>query len=360
MKKLKHALIGCGFISEKHMNGYGALRDEVETVALCDILEERLKEAQQKYGIEKGYVDYHELLKDPEIDIVSVCVPNHLHKQIVIDALRAGKNVHCEKPMAMNYEETKEMLAVQKETGKHMIIGLNNRFVPVTQYVKKYIEDGNIGEVYFIKSGWLTKIGFAPVEWFNNKQLSGGGALIDIGVHFIDVAMNMLDYPDLVSVYGKVFDRIITNPEIRKRHIFDPELMQDNWVYDVDDMATGMIQLEGGKIISFEVTWAANIEADKQFYEIYGTKGGIKYEGPGNGDGKIRIYKIDENGNSTIMTPGDMAIAPFESNTEFSQMVHAVKENRNINAIPEQASEAMKIIDAIYESSATGKSVNFK
>lgn len=347
MKKLNHGIIGFGYISEKHLKGYASIGDRVRTVAACDILPERLEEARKK-GIEKLYLDYHDLLRDPDIDIVSVCLPNYLHKQVTIDALEAGKNVHCEKPMAMNYEEAAEMLEAQKRTGKQLMIGLNNRYVPINQYVRKYVKEGKIGEVYFIKCGWTDRAGLPPSGWFTDIERAGGGAVIDTGVHFIDLAMLMLDYPKVESVTARTFNRLIGNPEIVKNYGF-PGIIDPADSFTVEDMGTGIINLEGNRSIVFEHSWASNIEEGKRYYELYGTEGGIRFE-----NDRVRIFKTEE-GSQTNIVPVIDEGAGWES--EFGTLADAVLENRDISEIPKQAAQMMKIIDAVYRSSRTGEMV---
>lgn len=350
MKKLKHGIIGFGFISEKHLKGYASIGDKVQTIAVCDILPERLEAAKEK-GIERLYSDYHELLKDPDIDIVSVCLPNYLHKQVTIDALEAGKNVHCEKPMAMNYEEAKEMLKAQERTGKQLMIGLNNRYVPINQYIRQYVQEGNIGEVYFVKCGWTDRAGLPPSGWFTDIERSGGGAVIDTGVHFIDLAMLMLDYPEVESVTARTFARLIGNPEIVKNY-GAPGIIDPADVFTVEDMGTGMIHLEGGRSIVFEHSWASNIEEGKRYYELYGTHGGVRFE-----NDKVCVFKTEENRWLNIAPVIDEG-AGWES--EFATLADAVLEEKDISEIPKQAAVMMKIIDAVYRSGKTGEMVKFE
>ena len=348
MKKLKHGIIGFGFISEKHMRGYASVSDRVETVAVCDILPERL-EAARAQGIERLYDDYHAMLAEPDIDIVSVCLPNYLHKQVTIDALEAGKHVHCEKPMAMNYAEALEMLAAQKRTGKNLMIGLNNRYVPINQYIRKYVQEGNIGEVYFAKCGWTDRMGLPPSGWFTDVRRSGGGAVIDTAVHYVDLVMQMLGYPAVESVTARTFDRLISNPELAGSYAF-PGLIDPKDTFTVEDLGTGIINLSGRRSIVFEHSWASNIEEGKRYYALYGTRGGVSFE-----NDRVRIFKT-ENGTQTdsipVIDPGDSA---WES--EFAMLPDAIEHGRDISSIPQQAAEMMRIIDAIYASSASGQMI---
>ena len=348
MKKLNHGIIGFGFISEKHMKGYASISDRVQTIAVCDILPERL-EAARAQGIGRLYDDYHKMLADPDIDLVSVCLPNYLHKQVTIDALEAGKHVHCEKPMAMNYEEAQEMLAAQRRTGRQLMIGLNNRYVPINQYVRKYVQEGGIGEVYFAKCGWTDRMGLPPSGWFTDVKRSGGGAVIDTAVHYVDLVMQILGYPQAESVTARTFNRLISDPAIVCNYGF-PGIIDPKDSFTVEDMGTGIINLEGRRSIVFEHSWASNIEEGKRYYSLYGTKGGVSFE-----NDKVKIFKT-ENGEQIdmipVIDPGDSA---WES--EFGTLADAILEHKDISIIPRQAARMMQIIDGIYASSATGQMV---
>lgn len=350
MKKLNHGIIGFGFISEKHLNGYATIPDKVQTVAVCDISQERLDAAREQ-GIQRLYADYHDLLREPDIDIVSVCLPNYLHKQVTIDALEAGKHVHCEKPMAMNHAEALEMLAAQQRTGKKLMIGLNNRYVPINQYVRDYIAKGNIGEVYFIKCGWTDRAGLPPSGWFTDLERAGGGAVIDTAVHFVDLAMLMLGFPEAESVTARTFNRLISNPAIVKNYAF-PGLINENDTFTVEDMGTGIINLEGGRSIVFEHSWAANIEEGKRYYEIYGTEGGVRFE-----NDKVSVFKTEAQLQTSLVPVIDPG-AGWES--EFATLADAVLEDKDISHIARQSAVMMQIIDGIYRSSATGEMVRLK
>lgn len=349
MATLKHGIIGFGFISSKHINGYKSIPDKVETVAICDI-DPAKREAAKKAGYQKVYSDYHDMLADAEIDFVSVCLPNYLHKQVTIDALNAGKHVHCEKPMAMNYAEARQMLETSMRTGKKLMIGLNNRYTPVNQFVRKYVEQGNIGEVYFAKCGWTDRMGLPPSGWFTDAEKSGGGAVIDTAVHFIDLVMLMMGYPTVESVTARTFNRLIGDPQIAMNFSF-PGMINADDQFTVEDMGTGIINLKGKKSIVFEHTWAANIDEGKRYYYLYGTKGGIEFV-----NDKVKIIKTI-NGIQTDTTLC-AEVQGVELEDEFSTLADAIISNKDISRIPTDASVMMKIIDGIYTSSKTGKMVD--
>ncbi|MHB1485657.1 MAG: Gfo/Idh/MocA family protein [Saccharofermentanales bacterium] len=349
MKKLKYGIIGTGGISEKHLPGYSMFPDDVELYAACDIDVEKLKRVAAKYSIPNITADYHEMLDMKELDYVSICLPNYLHAPATIEALNKGKHVHCEKPMAMCYNEARSMLEARDSTGRQLMIGLNNRFTPQAMFVKKYIDEGNLGDVYYAKCGWLRRGGLANSGWFTDKSLSGGGPLIDLGVHFIDLVMYFLDYPKTESVLAKTY-RKFAEKEIRKIYTipnlkYDPEM-----VNDVEDLATGFINLQNDTSVSFEISWASNTEKERHFYEIYGTKGGVSFDGPTN---ELKIITV-VNGQISEIKP---LINPVLYNeTEFGHFINCMRNNRKPTiSITEQCVEIMRIIEGIYKSAETGR-----
>lgn len=347
-KKLKYGLIGTGGIGmAKHLPGYAQLKEDIEIYAACDIDEAKLKVAEKDYNIPHLFTDYHDLLKLKELDLVSVCLPNYLHAPVTIEALKMGKHVHCEKPMAMNEKQAQEMLDISKKTGKKLMIALNNRFTPCSKYVKKYIQDGNLGEIYFAKCGWLRRKGIPSVEWFQNKEKSGGGPLIDLGVHYIDLVMYFLDYPGVSSVVASTYTKF-GGTEAGLLYGSKP-----GWKYNVEDLVAGFIRTKNDVSVSFEISWASNVEKSKTFYELYGTKGNIRFT-----DDEIGIFTT-LNGQFADIYP---KIRPelYGNETEFKHFVNCIMMDTDPSiSIPEQGVKMMKIVDAIYLSAEKGMQIDF-
>jgi len=350
-KKLRYGIIGLGGISPKHLEGYKALADEVEFVAGCDIDEKALHSKCDKYGIPDRYTDYHELLKRDDIDFVSVCLPNYLHCEVTVEALRSGKHVHCEKPMAMTEEETAAMLQAKNESGRQLMIGLNNRFTPAAQYIKHMAETGFFGEIYFAKCGWKRRNGLAHSGWFLDKELSGGGPLIDLGVHFVDLVMYFMDYPEPDAVLAKTYTKFGNN-EKRALYTHNGVKPDMSWKCTVEDLATGFITLKNGGSVQFELSWASNIEKEEQFYELYGTEGGMRFS---NSDGKVKLFHLVGDQMSTTEVSINKILL---GDNEFEHFVHCVQENKAPTiSIPEQAAETIRLIRGIYESAEIGRQV---
>lgn len=276
MKKLKIAVIGCGNIANNaHIPAY-LQNDKVEIKYLCDILIEKAEAAVEKFKIGKAIMDYKEALNDPEIDAVSVCTPNHMHAIISNDALRAGKNVLCEKPAARTYKEALTMQDTQRETGKLLNIGVVNRFNTSVNKIKELIDGGELGEVYHVYVSFRATRSIPGLGGdFTTKSIAGGGALIDWGVHFMDIVMYCCGDPAAKTVTAEVFSKLGNDME---NYIYT-----DMWAgppkldgtYDVDDSVAALIRTEG-PVITVNGAWAQNIGEEEMFIDFIGDKAGIR------------------------------------------------------------------------------------
>lgn len=355
MGKLKYGIIGVGNISVKHLNGYSSIGDDVEILAACDLVEEKMRAAAEKYTIPNLFIDYRDLLAMKEIDFVSICLPNYLHAPVTIDALNAGKHVHCEKPMAMSSVEAKAMQDAKVKNNKKLMIGLNNRFTPQSMYIKRYIDEGNLGDIYFAKCGWLRRTGLAPAGWFSDKSRSGGGPLIDLGVHFIDLVMYFMNYPKVNTVMARTYSKFIESHELRQLYSYPGVIMEPDLKYDVEDLATGFMDLSNDAAVSFEVSWASNIEKEKVFYELYGTKGGIKFEDDFNSKPVLKIFSRIS---GQIVDIEPKINSKLYDETEFKHFVNCIRNGMEPSiSVLEQSIEMMKIIESIYQSAKTRKPI---
>ena len=358
MKKLRYGIVGLGGIAKyKHIPGYKPFDGtDVEFVAACDILPEKEAFAKES-GFKKFFTDYKELLKE-DLDYISVCTPNYLHAPITIEALNSGKHVHCEKPMAMSGEEADAMLAAAKANKKILMVALNNRFTPATQFVKQYVDEGNLGEIYFAKCGWVRRAGSANSGWFTDKKQSGGGPIIDLGVHFIDLVMYFMNYPDLASAHARTYAKLHNQPK-GYLYSYNRQPKPEGFTYSVEDFSTGMLEFKNDASLVFEISWASNIEKEFTYYDLYGTQGGLRFyndfqSDPRNG---IRIFKIINDQHCDITPNISSAATPntdsgiSETTTEFGHFLNSVVTgNQPTISIPEQGPKMIKIIDAIYKS----------
>jgi predicted dehydrogenase len=272
MKKLKVGIIGCGFIANgKHLPSL-AFQKDVEAVAFCDIIIERAEASAKKYGPPDALVclDYHEVLARKDIDAIHVCTPNSSHSEITVAALKAGKHVMCEKPMAKTAAEAKAMLDTAKSTGKLLTIGYQNRFRQDSQLMKSLCENGDLGEIYFAKAFATRRRGVPTWGVFMDKEKQGGGPLIDLGTHALDLTLWMMQNYEPVTVLGSTFDKLAK--------IGSPANIMGPWdpkEYEVEDSAFGLVKFKNGATVILEATWAINmIISNEAMTLLCGTKGG--------------------------------------------------------------------------------------
>lgn len=347
--KLKYACVGAGGIAiSKHLNGYSKVNN-VEIVAICDPNLELAKKAAKQFEILNVYRDVDEMLNNhKDLDIVSVCTPNFTHVPISLKILEHGMNVHCEKPIALNGEQAKLLIEAQNKSKKTVMVGLNNRFTNASQYVKECIDNDILGEIYHVKCGWRRRRGIpGKGSWFTNKQLSGGGPLIDLGVHFLDLAMFFLDYPNVTSVSGATYSKFKNNTS---RNAWNYGQKSEG-IYDVEDMATGFIRVENGATIDFEFSWASNIEKECNYYEVLGDKGGILYS-----DNVLKIF-TEQFGACVDITP-DLNYSHDVIN-EFQHFCECIINGEKPLSSVKEAAQLMEVIDCIYKSSEERKEISF-
>jgi predicted dehydrogenase len=356
MEKLKCGIIGTGGIFTKYIDGYSAVSDEVEIAAICDIDEKKANEIAEKYQIPSVYSDYQKLLSRPDIDFVCICLPNDMHAPVTIQALESGKHVHCEKPMAMNAEQAGQMVKAKNNACKKLMIGLNNRFTPSAMFIKDYIDQHNLGDIYFIKTGWVRRRGLPLSGWFCEKKRSGGGVLIDLGVHFIDLVLYHLNYPGFKSVTARTFSKLC-KPETYSMYANIRAAEAALFRCDVEEMASGFVELQNGAAMFFELSWAANIENERNFYEIYGTNGSVKY---GWEEGKAPEIKIFSRIGDQLVDIVPKINPELYNESEFKHFVNSIRRDKEPTvSIPEQGVEMMRLIDAIYLSAEQQKQIVF-
>lgn len=346
-RKLRYGCIGAGGIArKKHLSNY-AKQPDVELVAVCDSVLPAAEALARDFGIDQVYSDYREMLDRESLDIISVCTPNFLHREITCYALEHGVNVHCEKPLAMDQQEALEIWQTAERTGKKVMLGLNKRYLPETLLVHEMMKEDFFGEIYHARCGWRRNSGIPGIgRWFTNQKLSGGGVMIDLGVHYLDLAMSYLDYPDVLTVSGSAYQKFGKGGDtrIRKGYRSDPE-----GVFDVEDMAVGIIRTASGATVDFEFSWASNVEKEMRYIELMGTKGGMIME---NDDLRLFSHKA---GTCFVEKP-DMNTLNFEI-SEFAHFIQCIRTNTEPITNAWEGYKIMKIIDAFYASAKTGAEV---
>ncbi|MEE1223818.1 MAG: Gfo/Idh/MocA family oxidoreductase [Clostridia bacterium] len=349
-KKLKIGIIGTGNIAEEHISAYKK-NPNVELYAFCDLDEELLKQKGEKHGVTRLFTDKNEMLKLEEIDAVSVCTWNSEHAPCTIAALNAGKHVLCEKPMAMNEKEAREMQEAAVKNNKLLMIGFVRRFGNDCTVLEDFIEKDYLGEIYYAKATYLRRDG-NPGGWFGDKSRSGGGPLIDLGVHVIDLVRYLSGKPKPVSVYGATFQKLFN----RKGTIGAPKYLSasasDNDICDVEDLASALIRFDNGEVLSVEAAFSLNIKEPQGTIELFGTKAGAKL------NPQLEIYGVENNYQTNLSFAADTGLA-FSGlfDNEINHYVDCIINGSECKSPAEDGIEMMKILDAVYESARTGHEV---
>lgn len=364
--KLQIGIIGCGGIAnQKHFPALSTLRNYCDLVAFCDIIPERAEKAAKEYGIPGAKIstDYRELLKNGAIDEVHVLTPNKSHSEITVAALDAGKHVLCEKPMAINSAEARKMLDAAKRSGKKLTIGYQNRFRRDSQYLHRICEKGELGEIYFAKAHAVRRKGVPTWGVFMDKEKQGGGPLIDIGTHALDLTLWCMNNYKPKQVLGSTFQKLKDKVD---GNIFGPWKPEE---YDVEDSAFGLIKMENGATIFLEASWVLNVAKSKEAKcTLCGTEAGAEMFGEaylGNGSTGIRVSSAKDGELVDTETIPGGAVAYFDgvalndASIEAKQWFEAILFNRQPVVLPEQAYTVTQILEAIYESSRTGKLIEF-
>lgn len=348
-KKLRIGIIGSGGIAQGcHMRGYAAIPELCEIVATCDVNAETAKKAAEKFDVPNTYTDYHEMLKKENLDAVSVATPNKFHKQPTIDALKAGVHVLCEKPLGMNADECREMCAAARESGKILQVGLQSRFNGPSRWLKTYIDGGNMGDIYFARAQALRRRGVPGWGVFINKELQGGGPLIDIGVHILDLTLFLMGYPKPVSASGKTWNQLGTNPDL-----WNSWGNYDREKFTVEDFAVGLIKFENGAVVSLESSFMAN-GPDPFHTQLYGTKAGAIVSPYANGSEAIKIY-TEQDQLLMDVSPGNIPHVESAHVDEVKAFVDAILNDKPSPVPGENGLILNAIFDAIYKSSETGE-----
>lgn len=353
MEKIRIGVIGTGSIAMEHLRAYQK-NPHVEIYALCDLNAELLAKRAAEFGVEHTFTNCEDMLKLPEIDAVSVCTWNSAHAPCSIAALNAGKHVLCEKPMAMNAKEAMAMKEAAERNGKLLMIGFVRRFGNDCDILKDMIDNDQFGEIYYAKATYLRRNG-NPGGWFGDKARSGGGPLIDLGVHVIDLSRYLLGGPKPVSVYGATFRKLGNRPDVKGGKAYLSARANDTTVCDVEDLATALIRFDNGAVVSVEASFSLNLKKDVGSIELFGTKAGAKI------DPELEMYS-ELNGYMTNVTLTNPTALSFDGlfAREIDHYVDCVRLGLPCRSPAEDGVTLMKILDAIYESAATGHEVIIK
>lgn len=355
MEKMKVAVIGCGCIANSaHIPSY-MNNPEVEIKYFCDIIPERAFAAVEKYGCGTAITDYHEALNDPEIIAVSVCTPNKMHPTIAMDAMRAGKHVLCEKPAARTYAEAAEMQKVQHETGMTLNIGVVNRFNTAVNRIREHIQNGDLGEVYHVYVSFRAHRSIPGLGGaFTTREIAGGGALIDWGVHYLDIVMYCTDDPKPITVSGKAFCKLGADmPNYVYTSMWSENTKNLNGTYDVDDSVTGFVRTEGGPTITMNGAWAQNIGVGETYIDFLGDKAGIRLKYGGN----YTIYGTKD-GQLWQETPEYESVPMFQN--EIDSFVRCIKTGEKLPSHIDRVIITARMMQALYDSSDLNREISLE
>lgn len=352
MNPIKIGIIGTGSISHSHMKAYQSTPG-VELYALCDLNEQRVQKAGEQYGVppERCFTKKEDLLALTELDAVSVCTWNSAHAPCAIAALEAGKHVLCEKPMALNAQEAEQMQAAAQKAGKLLMIGFVRRFGNDCAILQDYLDTGFFGELYYAKASYLRRRG-NPGGWFGDKSRSGGGPLIDLGVHVIDLVRYLMGNPKAVSVYGATFQKLGDRRELKGNAAYLSAESSEADLCDVEDLAAAMIRFDNGAVLNVEASFSLNLKADTGAIELFGTKAGAKL------DPELELYS-ELNGYMADVKLAHETALSFDGlfEKEIAHFIDCVRQEAACRAPAADGVEMMRILDAIYESARTGHEV---
>ena len=353
MKKLKGAIIGAGGIAKNaHVPAYEKMRNQIEIVAVCDILEDRAKALAERLGAKEYYTDYKDVLKIEGLDFVDICTPNYYHSVIAVDALNAGINVFCEKPDAVSVEEAEKMKKAAEDSGKVLMVMRNNRYMGISSYLKKFIEEGKMGNIYAARCGWQRRRGIpGKGGWFTTKALSGGGPLINLGVHMIDLSIWLMGNPRPVAVTGCAYEKF-ANSDVSDSANSAFGDKNANGTFDVEDLAMGFIRFDNGACMQIEFSWASNIEVEQRFIEFRGDKAGAMWSSLND---QLKIFTENYGVTENLLPKAKESIQQHEAN--LRHFADVLLNGAEPMFVPQQGVDMIKILEGFYKSAEEGREI---
>lgn len=340
MGKLRVGVIGLG-MGKHHVNNF-CDQDAAEVAAIADLNEDLLKEIGDKHEIDGRYTDAEEMIAKENLDIVAIATPNKFHKPLTLAAFKAGSHVLCEKPMAMNTAEAEEMLAAAKAADRRLMINFSYRFNPLSWQIKEEVERGFLGDIYHAETRWMRRDGLPRFGgWFGKKELSGGGPLIDLGVHRLDLALWLMDYPKPVWVMAGASSILAVE-----------RAKQEGKEFNVEDFASALIKFDNGATLQVTVSWISHIkEAELMETRLLGSKGGMRQWNTGGGYDFTAEFYNNHDGCHYNMQPVGKMPGPGSSMEHF---IDCIVNDKPHKASGEEGLIIMEILDAIYKSAEEG------
>lgn len=345
--KLRCGVIGAGGIGLDHLHSLVTCH-RAAAVALAEKNPQRAREASARHNVPRSYADYRELLEQPDIDAVTIALPTHLHAPVALDALKARKHVLLEKPMAMNAKEAAKIVETAKAMKRTLMVAQNLRFQKHTQFARAVIERGDLGEVYHARGFWIRRAGIPRIgSWFTQKQLSGGGAFADIGVHLLDACLHLLKEFDVAAVSCRTHARF--GPRGMGEMDWGKSDVDPKKPFDVEDYGVALLRLKSGKTVLLEIGWACfqNNETREHGIDLLGTNAGLSLW-------PAKLYRNMLDGHETLaFHPGKV---PY-SEDRVHHFVACVLDSKKPLVPPEESLKVQQALDAIYASAESGKEV---
>ncbi len=344
--RLRLALVGCGGIAEVHLDALRTMPD-VEIVAGVDIQPQRLKVMQDKFNIPRLYSDWKRMLREIRPDAVDVCTPNAVHAPAAVDALRFGCHVFTEKPMALNPRQCQQMIRAAAKARRKLAVGFQYRYHPSTQFLKRAGDEGRFGKILFVKCQALRRRGIPNWGVFGQKHLQGGGPMIDIGVHVIEMAHYLMGSPKPLSAQGNVWTYLGDKPS-------RVASMWPGWdykTYNVEDLAAGQVRFAGGAMMQIETSFAAHIEKDVWNFTLAGEKGGCSWDPP--------MIFTDRAGTMVNESPAFTGDGSWNAlfAAKLRNFIDACLRNTPLEAPGEAGLAVQTLIDAVYRSADAGREI---
>ncbi len=349
---IKVGIIGAGAIANNHCNTISSYPG-AEVVAVADLSAKRRNELKKKWNIAKAFASWEDIVSDQEIDAVTIALPNSLHAPCAIAALRSGKHVLLDKPFAMNHAEAKRCADAAKQSRKVLMVGMNQRYSRQAQTLRALAARGEFGEIYHAKAYWCRRSGSPKFgTWFVNKKLSGGGCMLDIGVHYMDLCMYVSDLWKPVSVSGQTYSKF--GPRGIGEGGWGKSDANKKIRFDVDDSACALIKCRNGATIELNISWVRHQKnGDLQNVELYGTEAGASLS-------PLEIYRFGKKkGEYEVVQPQGVSLPDLRDNRHHDWLDMISRKRKAICTL-EQALTVQKVLDAIYKSSATGREVRIR
>ncbi len=346
MRDVGVGVIGCGGIGLHHLKRLLEIESAM-VVAGCDVNPSALERFGSEAGLPKSglHEDYGQLLKQDDVDAVVVCLPNRLHSTVTVEAFEAGKHVYCEKPMAVNLSEATRMVDAAERSGGKLLIGLQSRFRGDAQALKRHVDEGELGEIYYANCGWLRRSGIPGWgSWFTRREDAGAGPIYDIGVHVLDLTLWLMSNFEPAAAFASSYTKF--GPA--KKGLSSWGTPEPGGHFDVEDLAAALLKMRNGASVSFEVSWASHIEKPRRCLKLMGEKAGLDLE-------SMTIYSteygvhVDKKVHFEEVDPYLVAMSHF---------VGCILEDEESLTRPEEMLGLQRALDMILKSSMEGSVVS--